>query len=86
MVNHFPADLGIPKMSAAATVVAPGHAKIVPLMPEFIAPQDGAEKQDCERNAVKRWFARHHFDPNRIRKLRTSRIIVLTRLALPGPI
>src|SRR6202795_1145551 len=35
----------------AATVVAPGHAKIVPLMPEFIAPQDGAEKQDCERNA-----------------------------------
>src|SRR6266571_3439361 len=44
----------------AATVVAPGHAKIVPLMPEFIAPQDGAEKQDCERNAVKRWFGRHH--------------------------
>jgi hypothetical protein len=43
----------------AATVVAPGHAKVVPLMPEFIAPQDGAEKQDCERNAVKRWFARH---------------------------
>lgn len=44
----------------AATVVAPGHAKIVPLMPEFIAPQDGAEKQDCERNAVKRWFDKHH--------------------------
>jgi hypothetical protein len=44
----------------AATVVAPGHSKVVPLMPEFIAPQDGAEKQDCERNAVKRWFGRHH--------------------------
>src|SRR4030088_2029742 len=44
----------------AATVVAPGHAKIVPLMPEFIAPQDGAEKQDCERNAGKRWFDKHH--------------------------
>ena len=28
-------------------------------MPEFIATQDGAEKQDCERNAVKRWFDRH---------------------------
>jgi hypothetical protein len=40
----------------AATVVAPGHTKIVPLTPEFIAPQDGAEKQDCERNAVKRWL------------------------------
>jgi hypothetical protein len=44
----------------AATAVAPGHSKVVPLMPEFIAPQDGAEKQDCERNAVKRWFGKHH--------------------------
>src|SRR5664279_4276247 len=44
----------------SATVVAQGHAKVVPLMPEFIAPQDGAEKQDCERNAVKRWFGKHH--------------------------
>ena len=32
----------------AATLVAPGHAMALPLMPEFIAPQDGAEKQDCE--------------------------------------
>jgi hypothetical protein len=44
----------------SATVVAPGHAKVVPLMPEFVATQDGAEKQDCERNAVKRWFDNHH--------------------------
>ncbi len=40
-----------------ATIVAPGHAMALPLMPEFIAPQDGAEKQDCERNAVRRWLA-----------------------------
>src|ERR1700739_1665372 len=43
----------------SATVVTPGHSKVVPLVPEFIAPQDGAEKQDCERNAVRRWFAKH---------------------------
>lgn len=43
----------------AATVVAPGHSKVAPLLPEFIAPRDGAEKQDCERNAVKRWFCKH---------------------------
>jgi hypothetical protein len=43
----------------AATLVAPGHAMALPLMPEFIAPQDGAEKQDCERNAAKRWLATH---------------------------
>jgi hypothetical protein len=43
----------------AATIVAPGHAMALPLMPEFIAPQDGAEKQDCERSAAKRWLAAH---------------------------
>jgi hypothetical protein len=29
------------------------------MMPEFIAPQDGAGKQDCERNAAKRWLTAH---------------------------
>jgi len=43
----------------AATVVAPGHSKVVPLSPEFIVKQDGAEKQDCERSAVKRWLVKH---------------------------
>ena len=43
----------------ATTALAPGHSKVVPLFPEFIAPQDGAEKQDCERNAAKRWHAQH---------------------------
>jgi hypothetical protein len=43
----------------AAAIVAPGHNMVVPLMPEFIAPQDGADKQDCERNAMKRWLAAH---------------------------
>ena len=42
-----------------ATIVAPGHQPVPPLPPEFIAPQDGAEKQDCERSAAKRWLARH---------------------------
>ena len=42
-----------------ATLVAPGHKQVLPLPPEFLVPQDGAEKQDCERNAVKRWLARH---------------------------
>ena len=51
----------------ATTAVAPGHSKVVPLFPEFIAPQDGAEKQDCERTAAKRWHARH---ADRLRALR----------------
>jgi len=43
----------------AATLVAPGHDKVVPLEPMFIVPQDGAEKQDCENMAAKRWLALH---------------------------
>jgi hypothetical protein len=43
----------------AATLVAPGHDKVIPLEPEFITPQDGAEKQDCETAAAKRWLAAH---------------------------
>jgi Transposase DDE domain len=42
-----------------ASIVAPGHQQVLPLPPEFIAPQDGAAKQDCERNAAKRWLTRH---------------------------
>ena len=41
-------------------LVAPGHDKVIPLEPEFIVPQDGAEKQDCENMAArKRWLAAH---------------------------
>jgi len=43
----------------AATIVAPGHNKVLPLMPEFLAPRDGTEKQDCERNGAKRWLSVH---------------------------
>jgi hypothetical protein len=43
----------------AATVVAPGYSRVMPLSPEFIVKPDGAEKQDCERNAVKRWLDTH---------------------------
>jgi hypothetical protein len=50
--EYFHAYLG-------ASIVAPGHQQVLPLPPEYIAPQDGAEKQDCERNAAKRWLASH---------------------------
>jgi len=40
--------------------VKPGQAQVLPLPPEFIVPQDGREKQDCERVAAKRWLAQHH--------------------------
>jgi hypothetical protein len=43
----------------SATIVAPGHNRVVSLPPEFISPQDGSEKQDCESRAARRWLAGH---------------------------
>ena len=40
-------------------VVSPAHSQVVPLRPEFIVPQDGQVKQDCEINAAQRWLAAH---------------------------
>jgi len=39
------------------TLVAPDNNVVVSLMPEFITPQDGSVKQDCEINCSKRWLA-----------------------------
>jgi hypothetical protein len=44
--EYFHAFLG-------ASIVTPGHSRGLPLPPEFVAPQDGVEKQDCDRNAAK---------------------------------
>lgn len=46
-------------------VVAPGYGQVLPYVPEFIVPQDGEEKQDCEINAVKRWVQREQTVLNR---------------------
>jgi hypothetical protein len=43
----------------APVIVSPSHSQVVPLRPEFITPQDGQAKQDCEINAAKRWLAAH---------------------------
>jgi hypothetical protein len=40
-------------------IVTPGRNIAISLTPEFIVPQDGVEKQDCETNAGKRWLDKH---------------------------
>lgn len=40
-------------------IVHPGHEQVITLEPEFIVPQDGHEKQDCETQAAKRWVEKH---------------------------
>ena len=38
--------------------VSPKYKKALAMGPEFIHLQDGSKKQDCERNAAKRWLQR----------------------------
>ena len=40
-------------------IVAPGNSRVISLEPEFITPQDGHDKQDCENAAAKRWLAQY---------------------------
>jgi hypothetical protein len=51
-VTHF-------HTAVTPVLVKPGCEKVIPLAPEFITPQDGNGKQDCELNAAKRWLAEH---------------------------
>lgn len=39
-------------------IVQPGNETVISLEPEFIIPQDGQEKQDCEIQAAKRWVGK----------------------------
>jgi hypothetical protein len=40
-------------------VVCPGRSQVIALPPEYIMPQDGHDKQDCEQVASKRWLQKH---------------------------
>jgi hypothetical protein len=40
-------------------IVAPGQPQVIALAPEFIEPQTGSDKQDCEVAAAKRWLQTH---------------------------
>ena len=53
---------GIPTYSHSvlcASILSPGINEAIPLVPEFITPQDGHDKQDCENAAFKRWISKH---------------------------
>jgi hypothetical protein len=39
-----------------ASIVHPDFKEVIPLCPEMIIKQDGQTKNNCERNAAKRFF------------------------------
>jgi len=61
--NAKTGDVTYSHQMLAAAFVHPDRAEVIPVCPEPIAKQDGAEKNDCERNAAKRFveqFRRDH--------------------------
>lgn len=46
-------------------IAAPDNSKVISLQPEFITPQDGHKKQDCENAAAKRWIQEHSTEYSR---------------------
>jgi len=49
-----------------AAIVHPDYREVIPLMPEMIVKQDGSTKNDCERNAAKRFLKKVREDHPRL--------------------
>jgi DDE family transposase len=49
-----------------AVILHPDLSEVIPLAPEPIQYQDGQSKNDCERNAAKRWLQRFRQDHPRL--------------------
>ncbi|MXZ50657.1 MAG: transposase [Rhodobacteraceae bacterium] len=61
-------------------LVHPGSRIVIPLAPEMITRQDGSEKNDCERNAAKRFLTDYKKEHPHLRT-----IVVEDALAANGP-
>jgi len=63
-LEHQTGEITYYHSAVTPVLVAPGQPEVIALRPEFITPQDGHTKQDCETAAAKRWLdqnaARYH--------------------------
>jgi hypothetical protein len=63
-----------------AALVHPDYREVIPLSPEMIQKQDGAKKNDCERNAARRFLKKLREDHPRLKL-----IIIEDALSANGP-
>ena len=56
MKNHRNGNITYSHQLLGATLVHPDLKEVIPLAPEPIVQQDGQTKNDCERNATRRWL------------------------------
>jgi hypothetical protein len=57
-IEHSNGEITYYHSAITPVIVAPGQKHAIALRPEFIVPQDGHDKQDCEIAAAKRWLDR----------------------------
>ncbi|UCD32468.1 MAG: transposase [Desulfobacterales bacterium] len=57
-VNSKTGEVTYSLQMLGAAIVHPDFKEVIPLTPEFIVKQDGQTKNDCERNAAKRFFGK----------------------------
>lgn len=58
-MEHQSAEKTYYHSAVTPVIVAPGQPHAISLRPEFITPQDGHTKQDCEIAAAKRWLEKN---------------------------
>jgi hypothetical protein len=67
--EHRENDVVFMHSAITPVVVAPDYPHVLAYVPEFIVPQDGVEKQDCEVNAAKRWVRQEQTTLSRYRAI-----------------
>jgi hypothetical protein len=59
VTNHKNGTKTYSRAAVTPVFVKPGCDKAISLVPEFVVPQDGHDKQDCENAAAKRWLKKY---------------------------
>jgi hypothetical protein len=60
--HHQNGDVSYYHQMLGAVLVHPDFSEVIPLAPEPIQHQDGQAKNDCERNAARRWLKQFRKD------------------------
>jgi len=60
--QHHNGDVSYYHQMLGAVIVHPDFPEVIPLAPESIQRHDGQHKNDCERNAARRWLQRFRQD------------------------
>src|SRR6266403_4346655 len=60
--HHRDGSMTYSHQMLGAALIHPDRREVIPLMPEPIVKQDGSEKNDCERNAAKRFVTKFRRD------------------------